>query len=292
MQVAWESNPEVTFDVGEYLAVLTVTDNDGATHADTFNISIQSPYNTHIWLEAECGTVGSTWEINTDEEASYGEYVNTPNGTQSIDAPSTDPADHLIYTFEVEEAGGYKVWARVITPTFDDDSYWVKMDTGDWIRWNGIAASVGSEWDWDDVHDDNGTITFELETGSHTLTICYREDGALLDKLYLTNTGSIPSGIGEEDETCPEKPDAIEQDHSENPAIQVFPNPARNEIQVHWAEGFTSLILISVEGKTIMQEEFPVLHQQTHLIVNLESGLYLILLKNEKSSVVTKLLIE
>ena len=279
MQVAWESSPEITLDVGAHMAVLTVTDDDGATHADTILIAIISPYNTEIWLEAECGIVGSTWEINTDENASYSEYVNSPGGTQSIDEPSTDTADHLIYTFQVDEAGGYKVWARVITPSYDDDSYWVKMDTNDWVRWNGIAASVGSEWGWDDVHDDNGTITYELETGSHTLSICYREDGALLDKLYLTNTGIIPTGIGEEDETCPEKPDAINQADNSLTKIEVFPNPAQNEIQVSWSDGFTSLLVVSLEGKIIIQRNYPLLRQQLHLALDLEPGMYLLLLK-------------
>ena len=76
------------------------------------------------------------------------------------------------------------------------------MDNGSWINWNGIP--VGTSWQWDDVHDQSGgpVMIYSLDTGYHQLTICYREDGAGLDKLYLTNTGMIPSGIGEAAENC------------------------------------------------------------------------------------------
>jgi hypothetical protein len=291
MQAAWEDSHQIPLDIGEYVAVLTVTDEDGATHSDTISISISSLFSTEIWLEAECGAVGSTWEINTDEDASYGEYVNTPNGTQSLDAPSTNNADHLIYTFQIEEGGAYKVWGRVITPTADDDSYWVRMDDGTWALWNSIPG--GNTWQWDDVHDQNNNsevVVYDLEIGEHVLSICFREDGALLDKLYLTNTGAIPAGIGEKDENCPEKPDAI--DTHKSSGIEVYPNPALDEIQVSWIVGFNSLMIISIEGRTIMQEDYPLTRQQTNLTLNLETGMYFLILKNEKDSSVTKLIVK
>jgi hypothetical protein len=40
-------------------------------------------------------------------------------------------------------------------------------------------------------------VTFNLTGGSHTLTIAYREDGAKLDKVLVTNdSGFVPSGAG------------------------------------------------------------------------------------------------
>lgn len=294
MQVAWESNSEVSLDIGEYLAVLTVTDEDGATNTDSINIAVTSNYTAEIWLEAECSRVGSTWEINPHAEASHGEYVNTPAGNQSLDAPSADTADHLIFTFQVDEAGPYKVWGRVITPSPDDDSYWVRIDGDEtWAMWNSIPS--GSNWHWDDVHDQNNNsevMVYDLDVGEHTLSICYREDGALLDKIYLTNAGIIPTGIGEEDESCPEIPDALDQDRYKDTSIEVFPNPFQDEVQISWTEGFTSLKLISLEGKTMLHKEFKGIQQQAYLSLDLEPGMYLLLLKNEKSSGITKLLIE
>jgi hypothetical protein len=85
----------------------------------------------------------------------------------------------------------------VISPTADDDSFWVSMDGGAFVMWNGIPAS--STWAWDDVHDSNNggaVVTYTVAQGSHTLVIANREDGVKLDKLYITAKGDTPSGLG------------------------------------------------------------------------------------------------
>lgn len=43
---------------------------------------------------------------------------------------------------------------------------------------------------------DMGCFSFNLDAGSHTLTITYREDGAKLDKLWITITEAETSGEG------------------------------------------------------------------------------------------------
>ncbi len=86
----------------------------------------------------------------------------------------------------------------MIAPTVEDDSFWVRMDGGSWIRWNEVA--LGSSWHWDEAHNSDAgdaVVTFNLAAGSHTLTFAYREDGARLDRLLITNdTTFIPSGVG------------------------------------------------------------------------------------------------
>ncbi len=86
----------------------------------------------------------------------------------------------------------HKLWARVITPTANDDSFWVRMDGGSWYQRNNIGPT--SSWSWQECQ------SYTLNAGSHTLTIAYREDGAKLDKLYIGN--STPSGTGGEAENC------------------------------------------------------------------------------------------
>ncbi|MBN2520148.1 MAG: hypothetical protein JXB17_06570, partial [Bacteroidales bacterium] len=189
-QVAWEPTYELNANIGEHELVLTVTDNDGARHSDTIKITVNTLNTIELWLEAECGRVGSTWNVHTDANASNGKYVMVPAGIQSIEEASSDTADHIVFEFEIEEAGKYKVWGRANTPNYDDDSFWAKMDNGTWARWNGIRAS-GDNWHWDVLHNDiinDEAIIYDLNSGIHTLTLCYREDGAGLDKLYLTNT--------------------------------------------------------------------------------------------------------
>lgn len=83
---------------------------------------------------------------------------------------------------------GYAVFARLNCPSADDDSFWVKMDDGVFTMSNGLATRG---WSW--VKLDN----FPLEAGRHTLTIAYREDGAKLDKISISNDRYSPEGMGE-----------------------------------------------------------------------------------------------
>ncbi len=295
MHMAWDSIAELTIDNGVYEVVLTVTDNDGATHSDTLNLSVNSIYSTEIWLEAECGQVGSTWNILSNGDASHGEYITTPGGIERIDSASSDTADHVIFTFHVSEAAPFKVWGRVITPTANDDSYWVKMDDDTtWALWNSIPG--GNSWHWDDVHDqanESEVMVYELDTGYHSLSICIREDGTLLDKVCITNTGVVPTGAGDTASNCPEEiiPGFTELNNDATD-IKIYPNPAYNEIHIEWNTGFTSLTLVGMDGRILMKKEYPAKMKNTSLHINLERGMYFLFLNNEQTSGIRKLLIE
>ncbi|MBN1951717.1 MAG: hypothetical protein JW801_10975 [Bacteroidales bacterium] len=288
-QVSWEMTHTASFGVGEHLAVLTVTDEDGARNIDTLVITVISTFSTEIWLEAECGIVGSTWEINKNAQASHGYYVNTPAGTESTAAASSDTADHLIFNFHIEEAGPYKVWGRVIAPTANDDSFWVLMDEDTvWVGWNGIVG--GSDWHWDDVHDWNNEnpVTWQLDTGWHKLSVCYREDGTLLDKLYISNTGSTPEGPGVEDTTCPADTteDALPAYRHSLADLLIYPNPTRDRVQVSWEEGFSGLSIASTDGRILQREEYPTEIHSVSLDLDLQPGLYHIILHNKYNRIV------
>ena len=68
------------------------------------------------------------------------------------------------------------------------------MDDGSWFQWNNISPS--SSWTWDDCQ------SYNLNSGSHILTVAYREDGTQLDKIYITNTEDTPSGEGSPATNC------------------------------------------------------------------------------------------
>jgi hypothetical protein len=68
------------------------------------------------------------------------------------------------------------------------------MDAGTWTNWNNIP--LGATWHWDDVHG-TATMMYSLAAGSHTLTFAYREDGAKLDRVLVTNDLAFtPTGTG------------------------------------------------------------------------------------------------
>jgi hypothetical protein len=89
----------------------------------------------------------------------------------------------------------YYLFARVNCPSANDDSYYMKIDDGPFVTVNGLGT-VGWQWYpltkfWSAVGQ-----TTELTAGDHTLTITYREDGALLDKICITSYIYGPYELG------------------------------------------------------------------------------------------------
>lgn len=289
-QVAWTPEHELTITVGEYNMVLTVTDNDGATATDTLHVILNSTKNTEIWLEAECGTVGTNWQKLSDANASNGSYVVTTDGIQSLANASTESINLLVYNFTTNETGNYKIFGRVITPSANDDSYWVKVDNSDWTMWNSIPA--GSDWHWDDLHDqiNDNVVFYQLEPGDHTLSICMREDGAKLDKILIANNGITPTGLGGEANGC--QPNGVNPHYSNATGIAVYPNPSAGIVNIEWMDGFDFLHVFKMSGESVYIEHFNTQLQKTHLNLNLNPGIYFILLQGNNTSGVSKLIVE
>jgi hypothetical protein len=141
-----------------------------------------------VTFEAECATVGSSWEILKDDQASNGSYVVVKPGTQSIEAAPSGSESAISISFSIKKAGNYAVFARLNCPSYDDDSFWVKMGDADFRKCNELGTRG---WSW--VRLDN----FRLKAGKHTLAIAYREDGAKLDKICISNDRYSPVGMGE-----------------------------------------------------------------------------------------------
>jgi lysophospholipase L1-like esterase len=133
---------------------------------------------------------GSNFNIVSDAAASNGKYITVQAGIQSIAAPPADSVNLITIPFTVTKDTTYNVFGRVNCPTNDDDSFWVNVDDGTPVNCNGLKTS---EWAWMKLD------SYLLTKGIHTLIIGYREDGACLDKLCITNDEAAPSGMGEAD---------------------------------------------------------------------------------------------
>ncbi|MFT3751791.1 MAG: GDSL-type esterase/lipase family protein [Paludibacter sp.] len=145
---------------------------------------------TEAWLEAECGSAGTLWNVADDALASNGKYLAIQPGNNSTSsAPGT--AGQITYTFNVE-AGIYDMYWRVLLPTTSDDSFWMKLDNGAWsqVSWGAAVTS----WLWKKVG------SYELTAGNHILAVAYREDGAKLDKIYWGS--NVPTDTGGDANNC------------------------------------------------------------------------------------------
>lgn len=149
----------------------------------------EDDYGEAFWIEAESlrtNTMGTAFQVVEDDAASGGKYLKTV--TQTSNGAPTDNAYMLAADFNASAAGTYYVYARVLCPTWDDDSYWVSIDgpLNSYFA-NGLQTS---SWDWKEIYHGN------LQAGQHRLLIGGREDGACLDKLCITTNTEAPMGMG------------------------------------------------------------------------------------------------
>jgi len=146
-----------------------------------------------FWFEAErfvSPTVGLNFNVVADVLASNEKYITVQAGVQSlITAPSVS-AGLITIPFTATKDTTYNLYTRLNCPSADDDSFWMKLDNGAFVACNGLTTSG---WAWIKI------TSFVLTKGQHKITIGYREDGAMLDKICISSYGTIPTGIGEKD---------------------------------------------------------------------------------------------
>jgi hypothetical protein len=123
----------------------------------------------------------------------FPEGVGAPAGFESLGAIPARGRARL--DFELAVPTTIRVWAEVVFPNRDQDSFWVKMDDMNAISWNNLNEFC------EDVHDSRKrgepTVLFKLPAGSHRIEWAPREGGALLaDNIVLvedpTGTKSPP----------------------------------------------------------------------------------------------------
>jgi hypothetical protein len=146
------------------------------------------PITESLWFESECATVGDKFIIAKDADASNGCYVMVQTGLNSLSEAPADNAGTLKILFKVSMDTTYNSYARLNCASADSDSYWVKIDDKSY----GLCDSLTtSGWQWIKL------TSFKLSSGNHTLAIAYRENGAKLDKICVSNSVNAPTGKGD-----------------------------------------------------------------------------------------------
>ncbi|MFN0243056.1 MAG: cytochrome c peroxidase [Planctomycetota bacterium] len=142
---------------------------------------------TYKYFEAESGVVSSPMVVLNSPQASGGKYIVTPNGAGN-QLSSGGFGGLVKYTFDVPRDGEYVIWGLASARSTADDSFWVKLDGGAITNWT-VARQTGVLRLWDTVNDSaaQDPIRYQLTAGTHILRIKHREDGAMLDRLLVTN---------------------------------------------------------------------------------------------------------
>jgi hypothetical protein len=154
-----------------------------------------------ISLEAEqAAMVQPPLLVSQDELASGGAYISYPwdsaltlqenQALKRATPPVDDAAGGLAFLeFAVPRTGEYRLWGKVITPSLDEDSFWMRIDDGEWIQWNDISHQ-DQTWHWDDVRPFESRadrFMVPLAEGPHVLRVSYRELGSKLDRIVIAS---------------------------------------------------------------------------------------------------------
>jgi len=201
-----------------------------------------------VYLEAECGTVGSLWSVTSGPTASNSTFVTIKSGNNATTTAPADASGWITYSFTLSATGTYSVWFRTTCPDANGDSFWLKMDNGSFVTWNNIPVST--TWTWNKYGS-----TYSLSAGSHTFTLGYREDGAQLDKIFITSSATAPSGTGSTAiNLCTPvlKSAAMAAEVTSSVDVLTYPNPVSDKLYISLSNAPSTLSIYSMESKQLL----------------------------------------
>ncbi|MEQ8239196.1 MAG: hypothetical protein RIA69_08270, partial [Cyclobacteriaceae bacterium] len=179
---------------------------NGGTDLDNNGIEDNTP-TFAFFIEAEDAIVGSNFSTVSSISANGGEYVTTNINSTSF--PGASAANRVRFTYAISSAGDYRLQARVSAPSGADNSFFVVIDddTANPIRYNDLPLTGSGEFVYDTLHNSDEANPFDeilitFTAGSHSVDFYYREDGTLLDAVYLTLTTPISTRDTDQDGTA------------------------------------------------------------------------------------------
>jgi len=138
------------------------------------------------YIEAESGQVVLGMEVGKDAEASGGQFVWAPGKP----GEKGGGEGSVTWRLQLPEAAPYFVWARLKTPTPEDDSFFVRAftPTAEPVGQTDWHTGVHEAWEWTPLRlAQGGQITpLNLPQGEVSLQLRAREDGAAVDQLFIT----------------------------------------------------------------------------------------------------------
>ncbi|WP_277481372.1 malectin domain-containing carbohydrate-binding protein [Catalinimonas alkaloidigena] len=278
----WTELGSIEISMGSNVLIgmaLTAHDNNAVASAQFSNIEVNTLCDEpsaltpeEVWLEAECANeLGNQWSVVADDIASGDAYVVKLSGSSLAAAPEGQTAI-LKYNFSVQQTGAYYLFARVKATSFVNDSFWVRVNGGNWIQW-WQGMTISNNFAWNEV----AGAPFNLNSGDNTIEFAYREDGTQLDKLHLNTSGVQPGGLGgaatnacfanevaalklaEGDKGLVLTEADLREQIDEIPImVGTYPNPFMDYMTVEFnqaLQGEVSIMISSMTGSIIMDEK-------------------------------------
>ena len=177
-----------------------------------------------IWaVDVPPSSVFGLWSPIDDPTAAGGKALwNTDKGKSKISPPLAEPLNYFEVTFTAMAGVPYHLWLRMRAQSNSLSNDSVSVQFGDAvdafgsplyrigggsgaevIQQDGTSGSI-SGWGWADNGFGNfGPDIYFVTTGTHTLRVQQRTDGAIIDQIVLSpdTYTRIPPGTGKNDDT-------------------------------------------------------------------------------------------
>lgn len=247
-----------------------------------------------LYYEPECAIIGTNWDSVVDAQASNGSYVTVKAGIESVSEPAAYGDGAISFPFTVSKDTTYHIFGLLNCPTADDDSYWLKVDDGDYVMCNGLGTSG---WQWLEMYN------YALTSGEHTLTLTYREDGAKLDKICISSYSVAPTGLGEKAENfCGQETSSVRENLMETvngyALGQNYPNPFNEKTNISFEipqNTYVSLKVFNMLGEEVAELGGKEYTSGKHTVQfdtgNLSNGHYFYMIKADNFSATRKMII-
>lgn len=191
-----------------------------------------------VYHEAECADAGENWVVYSDSEASNGNYLTAKGALESKSIAPEGSENLIVVPFVTDTNYLYKIYGRVNCPSTNNDSFWLIVD-GKVKKASGLKTKG---WEWKLLG------SFDLSKGEHTLSIGYCENGALLDKICISNSLFPPTEMGEvavnKCDTTGIKSSVVIL--SNNSLVQNYPNPFSNNTTIEFKTSTEQLVSLKV----------------------------------------------
>lgn len=198
---------------GQYVATLTVSDQEGLTNSTTQNILVQSANNGNCFAELNGQVVieaedfsrvnpgsgnaaGTSWTVIGESDASGASAVEAGPNTGlwtglNLNGPRLD------YDIEFSETGIYFVYIRSKGPTGNDDSYHIGLNGSGISNLSAFGMGGSGPWAWQSIANDDEVMQLNIQSvGKQTFNIWVREDGVQIDKIVIKKVSGNPLGQG------------------------------------------------------------------------------------------------
>ena len=143
-----------------------------------------------VYLEAESGYAVAPMTVADDAAASGGRFAWQPGDTGGRGGGS----GRILWNLDVAAPGDCYVWGRVLSPTPEDDSFFLSVTAEGGRRVADVEWHTGvhKEWTWVRLSSPGEKVPapIALPKGKVRLEIRAREDGTRLDRLFLTTNAN------------------------------------------------------------------------------------------------------